>query len=58
MAQFQRLSLQDQIRTVERHHLETLLFCDDAWALRHSFINEQTGEEIRARCDRWTCLTL
>jgi hypothetical protein len=35
---------------------ESLYFCTDPWALRHRFINEETGEMIRARCDRWNCL--
>src|SRR5438128_7198315 len=56
MAQFQPVPLGEQVRLVEQHQLETLLFCPDAWALRHSFINIHTGEEFRARCDRWTCL--
>ncbi len=56
MKQFERLSINEQARIAERYHLETLMFCPDAWALRHSFISEQTGEEVQARCDRWTCL--
>lgn len=52
----QHLSLDEKVRTIEQHHLETLFFCPDPWALRHRFVNEATGETIRARCDRWTCL--
>src|SRR6266702_2327525 len=56
MAQFQPVPLEEQVRIAEQYQLETLLFCPDAWALRHGFINVHTGEEFRARCDRWTCL--
>src|SRR6266699_5180844 len=56
MAQFQPVPLEEQVRLAEQYQLESLLFCPDAWALRHSFINMHTGEEFRARCDRWTCL--
>ncbi len=27
-----------------------------SWALRHRFINQETGETVRARCDSWHCL--
>ena len=56
MAQFQPVPLEEQVRIAEQYQLESLLFCPDAWALRHCFINVQTGEEFRARCDRWSCL--
>ena len=56
MAQFQPVPLKEQVRLAEQYQLESLLFCPDAWALRHRFINVHTGEEFRARCDRWTCL--
>jgi hypothetical protein len=49
-------SLHEQMEMVEQHGLETLLFCPDAWALRHVFINQDTGEIARARCNRWDCL--
>src|SRR5579863_4409313 len=39
--------LRQQAAIVEKHGLETLLFCPDAWALRHRFINRETGEMIR-----------
>ena len=45
-----------QADVAEKHGLETLLFCPNAWALRHMFINQDTGETIRARCNRWDCL--
>jgi hypothetical protein len=49
-------SLNEQLEIVERHSLSTLLFCPDSWALRHRFINQETGEVIRARCNSWSCL--
>lgn len=47
------LTLDEQVALVVRHGTETLLFCPDPWALRHRFINRETGEVLRARCDRW-----
>src|SRR6266571_2028498 len=49
-------SLEEQADLAEKHGLETLLFCPDPWALRHVFVNQDTGEMVRARCDRWDCL--
>jgi hypothetical protein len=49
-------SLGEQADLAERHGLETLLFCPDPWALRHVFIDQETGETVRARCNRWDCL--
>src|SRR6266700_1892149 len=48
--------LHEQARLAEEHGIDTLLFCPDAWALRHVFINQDTGEVVRARCNRWDCL--
>src|SRR5438034_6674523 len=39
-----------------KYQLDTLLYCPDAWALRHRFINQDTGEVMRARCNNWSCL--
>ena len=50
------LTLDEQVALVERHKAETLLFCPDPWALRHRFVNTETGEVRRARCNRWDCL--
>jgi hypothetical protein len=50
------LPLQEQIALAQRHRLDTLLFCPDPWALRHRYINQDTGEVVRARCDKWECL--
>ena len=51
-----RQSLEVQANLVEKHGLETLLFCPHPWALRHVFIDQDTGEVVRARCNRWDCL--
>src|SRR6266581_3871229 len=49
-------TLGEQAELVERHGIDTLLFCPNPWALRHVFINQDTGETVRARCNRWDCL--
>ncbi|MGI9061939.1 MAG: rolling circle replication-associated protein [Ktedonobacteraceae bacterium] len=49
-------SLDDQADLAEKHGIDTLLFCPNPWALRHVFINQDTGEVVRARCNRWDCL--
>jgi hypothetical protein len=49
-------SFDEQADLAEKHGLDTLLFCPDPWALRHAFINQDTGEVARARCNRWDCL--
>src|SRR5438045_2893917 len=49
-------SLDDQANLAEKHGLETLLFCPNPWALRHVFINQDTGEVVRACGNRWDCL--
>ncbi len=48
--------LNEQADLVEKHGVEMLLFCPNPWALRHVFINQDTGEVVRARCNRWDCL--
>lgn len=54
--QFQPLPLEAQADLMEDVGLDTLLFCPDPWALQHRFINQETGEVVRARCGSWTCL--
>ena len=49
-------SLYDQANLVEQHQVDTLLNCPNPWALQHQFINQETGETVRARCNRWDCL--
>ena len=56
VSRFPLPSLEVQADLAEKHGLETLLFCPDAWALRHIFINRDTGDVVRARCNRWDCL--
>ncbi len=55
-SRFSLPSLDEQANLVEKHKVDTLLFCPNAWALRHVFINQDTGEVVRARCNRWDCL--
>src|SRR5579859_1035227 len=55
-ARFPLPSLDDQADLVEQHGIDTLLYCPNPWALRHQFINQDTGEVVRARCNRWDCL--
>jgi len=49
------LPLEAQLEVVEEAGLDTLLCCPDAWALRHGFVNPQTGETVQARCGSWSC---
>ena len=49
-------SLDEQADLAEKHQVESLLFCPNAWAIRHFFVNQETGEVVRARCNRWDCL--
>src|SRR5712692_969635 len=53
---FPSLPIEAQAELVERQGLDTLLRCKNAWALRHKFLNRETGETIRARCGSWSCL--
>lgn len=56
LSQFELPSFEQQVALAQKHGLDTLLFCPNAWALRHRFINQATGEMVRARCNRWECL--
>ncbi len=49
-------TLDEQANLVEKHKVDTLLYCPNPWAIRHIFINQDTGETVRARCNRWDCL--
>jgi len=53
---FPLLDVEIQADLVERKGVDDLLRCPNAWALRHRFINQETGEWIRVRCNRWDCL--
>ncbi|SRR6266436_4025921 len=48
--------LEEQADLVEKHGVETLLYCPNPWAIRYVFINQNTGEVVCARCNRWDCL--
>jgi hypothetical protein len=56
LTQFELPSFEQQMALAQKHGLDTLLFCPNAWALRHRFVNQETGEVVRARCNRWECL--
>lgn len=49
-------TLDEQVALVEKHKLDTLLFCPNSWAIRHVFINQDTSEVVRARFNRWDYL--
>ena len=49
-------TLDEHLASIEEDERETLYICPNAWALRHRFVNRETGETIRARCDSWRCL--
>ena len=49
-------AFEEHLGLAAQHRLDTLLFCPDPWALRHRFVNQATGEVVRARCNRWQCL--
>ena len=53
---FEPLSIELQMELAEQHGLGTLMFCPDAWALRHRYVHRETGETVRARCGSWSCL--
>ena len=55
-SRFPLLPFEEQMELARKHRLDTLLFCPDPWALRHRFINQDTGEVVRARCNHWHCL--
>ncbi len=56
VSRFPLPGLEEQMALSTKYQLDTLLYCPDAWALRHRFINQDTGEVIRARCNNWACL--
>src|SRR5579859_7259559 len=53
---FQPLPIEKQADLLEQQGLDSLLYCRNAWALRHRFLHTETGEVIRARCGSWSCL--
>ena len=55
-AYWQVPSLEERADLAEKHGVDSLLYCRHPWALRHQFVNRETGEVVRARCNRWECL--
>ena len=55
-SRFHLPSIEEQAVIAQKHQVDALLFCPDPWALRHRFINQETGEVVRARCNSWQCL--
>src|SRR6266566_8525016 len=53
---FRLPTLRERVEEHTRDGMDTLYICPDAWVLRHRFVNRETGETIRARCDSWKCL--
>src|SRR5215813_8955509 len=53
---YKRLSLEERADMAERMGIASLLYCPHPWALTHGFTNMETGETMRARCNRWDCL--
>jgi hypothetical protein len=50
------LSVEDRADIAEQTQTASLYYCDHPWAISHRFANKETGEVIRARCNRWDCL--
>jgi hypothetical protein len=50
------LSVEDRAEAAEKVGVASLYYCDHPWAISHSFAHKETGEVIRARCNRWDCL--
>ncbi|GHO83314.1 hypothetical protein [Dictyobacter formicarum] len=48
--------IEQQADMAKEMGIDTLLYCRNPWAVRHRFLNHETGEEVRARCNRWDCL--
>ncbi len=49
-------SLDERVARAESNNIGELFYCKDIWAVRHYWINKETGEKHRARCNRWECL--
>ena len=50
------LSSEERALLAERYGIDTLYICPNAWALGRHWLNRETGEVQRARCNRWDCL--
>jgi hypothetical protein len=53
---FRLLTLREWVEEHTRDGTDTRYICPVAWSLRHRFINRETGETIRARCESWKCV--
>src|SRR6202035_537411 len=49
------VTIETKMQLVKEYGLEDLHYCPDLWAVRHYWINKETGEQQRARCNRWEC---
>lgn len=50
------LSSEERAILAEQFGTDTLYICPSAWALGRHWLNRETGEVQRARCNRWDCL--
>src|SRR6266487_1357299 len=48
-------TMEEKMWIAEHYGLDMLHYCKDPWALRHYWMNKQSGEYQRARCNRWEC---
>lgn len=53
---WREITLEERAGLAEEYGVVSLKVCSHPWALRHRFLNQQTGEVIRARCNRWEYL--
>jgi hypothetical protein len=50
------LTLEERADIAEEYQIEALLFCPHPWGVGRYWVNRETGESQRARCNRWDCL--
>lgn len=48
-------SVQERAGNLTKNGADTLYRCRNPWAVRRQFVNVETGEVIRARCNCWEC---
>ena len=48
-------TLEEKMEYVEYYGTDELHYCKHPWALRHYWVNKETGMAQRARCNRWEC---
>lgn len=49
------VSVEEQAEMARRVGIDRLMYCGNAWAMRHRLANRATGEVRRARCNSWSC---